>query len=424
MRETAFTIEPSPVKVGAGVLVELGADARALGMSRVGFLTDRNVGATEPAAMALDALRGAGLDVAVYDEVHCEPNDASIAAAADFARDGNFDGFVSLGGGSVLDTAKAANLYATYPDDILAYVGVPIGGGKPVPGPVKPHIACTTTTGTGSEVTGVVVFGLRERFVKVAITAAAIRPTLGVVDYLTTRTLPGGVVAATGFDVLINAIESYIARPFTERTPADPPTARPIFQGANPWSDIGAMATLRLCADNLVRAVNDPQDFEARHAMLFAATYARIASGNSGVHVPHAMSYAISGINHSYVAAGYEDEEAMVPHGISVILCAPAAFRFTAPAAPQRHLEVAAALGADVAGAASGDAGTLLTDALLAMMREAGLPSGLHDLGHTEQHIPAFVQGARDQLRHLSMSPREVTEVDLEGMYRDAMKYW
>ena len=422
MKEFAFTIEPSPVKIGAGVLSELGADARALGMSRVAFFTDRHVAATGPAAMALESLAAAGLDVAVYDAVRCEPNDSSVAVAADFVRDGDFDGLVSLGGGSVLDTAKTANLYATHPDDVLAYVGVPIGQGKPVPGPVLPHIACPTTTGTGAEVTGVAVFGLEERHVKVAITAAALRPSLGIVDFLTTHSLPGGVVAATGFDVLTNAVESYIARPFTEREAAT--GKRPVFQGANPWSDIGARATLRLCGEFLVRAVTDAGDHEARHRMLFAATYARIASGNSGVHLPHAMSYSVSGINHSYVAAGYEAEHAMVPHGISVILCAPAAFRFTAPACPERHLEAAEILGADVRNVPPRDAGEVLSATIISKMREAGLPSGLAELGHTEQHIPAFVEGAAAQFRHLGMTPREVTRDDLAAIYRDAMRYW
>jgi len=422
MNEFAFTIAPSSVTYGAGALSELGAEAAARNMKRVAFFTDRNVAATESAAIALDSLRKAGIDVAVYDETRCEPNDASLHAATDFARHGRFDGYVSLGGGSVMDTAKAANLYATYPDDLLAYVGVPIGQAKPVPGPLIPHIACPTTTGTGCEVTGVVVFGIEALHVKAAITSARLKPSLGIVDPLTTHTLPAGVVAATGFDVLANAIESYVARPFTDRPRPAAPGERPVFQGANPWSDIGALETLRLCARFLLRAVKDADDHEARHAMLFAATYARIASGNSGVHVPHAMSYSVSGLKHDYVGPGYESAEPMVPHGTAVTVCTPAAFRFTAPACPQRHLEAAEILGADVSGAV--DAGTVLADALIAMMRAAGLPSGIAELGYTEADIPALVEGGFAQKRHLGMSPRAVTEADLAEMYRDALRYW
>ena len=422
MKESTFTIAPSSVTYGAGALRELGVEAAVRDMKRVAFFTDKNVAATESAAMALDSLRIAGIDVVLYDDTRSEPNDASLRAATDFARDGRFDGFVSLGGGSVMDTAKAANLYATYPDDLLAYVGVPIGRAKPIPGPLEPHIACPTTTGTGCEVTGVVVFGIDDLHVKAAITSARLRPSLGIVDPLTTHTLPAGVVAATGFDVLANAIESYVARPFTNRLGPAAPGERPVFQGANPWSDIGALETLRLCARYLLPAVNDAEDHEARHRMLFAATYARIASGNSGVHVPHAMSYSVSGLRHAYVARGYETAEPMVPHGTAVTVCTPAAFRFTAPACPERHLEAAAILGADVSG--TPDAGTVLADTLIAMMRTAGLPSGIAELGYTETDIPALVEGGFAQKRHLGMSPRPVTEADLEEMYRDALQYW
>ena len=215
--ETAFTVAASAMKFGAGCLRELGQDAVALGMKRIAFFVDANVIETEPAAVALASLRAAGLDPVVYDAARVEPTDASFGEAAAFARDGGFDGLVSLGGGSVIDTAKAANLYATYPDDLLAYVNAPIGRAKPVPGPVKPHIACPTTSGTGSEITGVAVFDLPARNVKTGISSKMLKPTLAVIDPTTTHSLPAGVVASTGFDVFTHAIESYTARPFTSR---------------------------------------------------------------------------------------------------------------------------------------------------------------------------------------------------------------
>ena len=93
----------------------------------------------------------------VYDAVRVEPTDGSFAAAAEFARAAAVDGFVSVGGGSVMDTTKAANLYSTYPADILHYVNAPVGAAAPVPGPLRPHLACPTTSGTGSESTGIAV---------------------------------------------------------------------------------------------------------------------------------------------------------------------------------------------------------------------------------------------------------------------------
>ena len=422
--ETAFTVSATSMKFGAGCLAELGGDARALGMSRVALFTDKHVRDIPPARTAFESLERAGLDVAVFDEIHVEPTDRSFMAAADFAREGDFDGYISLGGGSVIDTAKAANLYATYPDELLAYVNAPIGLAKPVPGPLKPHIACPTTSGTGSETTSVTVFDLLKEQVKTGISSKFLRPTLALIDPDTTLTLPAGVVASTGFDVLTHAIESYTAKPYTARSRPEDQSLRPPYQGANPYSDIGSLEAVRLGGRYLARAVRDADDREAREHLIFAATLAGTAFGNAGVHIPHTMSYSVAGLNHTFTASGYERDDPMVPHGISVVVNAPAAFRFTAEAAPERHLKAAEALGADVTGARPNDAGEALASQFIAMMREAGIPNGIGAIGYTEADIPALVKGAFAQKRLLAQSPRDVTEDDLAALYKDAMRYW
>lgn len=420
--ETVFTVPGSAFKFGAGALRELGEDMRLLGASRVALFTDANVAGTGLLATARDALKGAGVDVAVYDTVRVEPTDASFAEAAAFAVEGRFDGYVSLGGGSVIDTAKIANLLATHPDDLTAYVNAPLGRAKAVPGPVRPHIACPTTCGTGSETTGVAVFDMVEQKVKTGISSKYLRPSLALVDPETTHSLPPGVVAATGFDVLTHAIESFTARPFDSRAKASPAT-RPPYQGANPYSDIGAEAAIRIGGRHLVEAVQNTQDMTARHPLMFAATLAGQAFGNAGVHIPHAMSYSVAGLNHDYVARGYERAHPMVPHGISVVINAPAAFRFTGPARPERHLQAAVALGADVAGAGPEEGGALLADRLIAMMKATGIAAGLAEIGYGEDDIPALVEGAFAQQRLLAQSPRPVSRDDLAAIYRDAMRY-
>lgn len=422
--EVGFTVEAARMKFGPGMLAELGTDALSLGMSRVALFTDPLVAATAPFAGALASLKAAGLDVAVYDRCRVEPTSASFLDAAAFARDGGFDGYISIGGGSVIDTAKAANLYATYPAEFLAYVNKPLGHGVPVPGPVKPHIACPTTCGTGSETTGVAIFDHVEMQVKTGISSRYLRPSLAVVDPRTLDSLPPGVIAATGFDVLTHAIESHTARSFRSRPRPESSAARPPYQGANPWSDIGSLQAIRLGGDWLVRAVNDPADAEARDALMFAATLAGLAFGNAGVHIPHAMSYSVAGMNHSFVATGYEKAEPMVPHGISVVLNAPAAFRFTGPAAPEAHLRAADALGADTRGATPADGGELLATRLIEMMRATGVPNGLSALGYGEADIPGLVRGASAQQRLLTIAPCPVTDDDLRGLYGAAMRYW
>jgi alcohol dehydrogenase class IV len=422
--ETIFSVSSSPIKFGPGALRELGDDALALGMKRVAFFVDSHVLSSAPGETALASLRAAGLDVVVYDQLRYEPNSDSFEAAAAFARDGAFDGFVSLGGGSVMDTAKAANLLSTYPDELIAYINAPIGRAKPVPGKLKPHIACPTTCGTGSETTGITIVDLKSVGLKTGIASPFLKPTLALVDPTTTETLPGGVVAACGFDVLTHAVESYTARPFTSRTRPAHPSQRPPYQGSTPYNDIGAIAAIRIGGKYLARAVRDPGDIEARHQLMFASTLAGLAFGSAGVHIPHAMSYSVATLRHEFTASGYQDRDPMVPHGIAVVINAPAAFRFTASANPARHLEAAAALGVDVSGAAPEKAGEILADAFIALMRETGLPSGIAALGYSDADVSALAEGAFAQQRPLVMAPCAVTKPDLEAMYRNAMRYW
>lgn len=154
------------------------------------LFSDTRVAGLPIFATARESLVAAGVDVVAYTDVHVEPTDASFAEAARFARDVRPDGYVSLGGGSVIDTCKAANLYATHPADFLSYVNAPIGEGNPVPGPLRPHIACPTTAGTGSEVTGIAIFDLLSLTVKTGIASPALWPTEAVVDPDCTASLP------------------------------------------------------------------------------------------------------------------------------------------------------------------------------------------------------------------------------------------
>ncbi len=422
--ESVFAVDPASIRFGAGALAEAGATARALGLRRVALFTDPRIAALEAFATLRASLLEAGVDSAVYDEVHVEPTDQSFLAAARFAAEGGFDGYLSLGGGSVIDTCKAANLYATHPAEFLDYVNAPIGAGHAVPGALRPHIACPTTSGTGSECTGIAVFDLLERQVKTGIAHRLLRPTLALIDPEVTASLPAMVVAASGFDVLSHALESYTARPFTARqAPADP-GLRPMSQGANPWSDVGCTEALRLTGEYLVRAVRDADDREARHQMMFAATLAGIAFGNSGVHIPHGMAYSVAGLIRDYRPAGYPDDEPICPHGVSVIVDAPAVFRFTAPACPQRHLDAAAMLGAEVHGATPEDAGEILAQHLVAMMRITGIPNGLGAIGYHDHDVGALAAGALEQQRLLANAPRAVGREELEALYRAAASYW
>ena len=293
--ETRFTMDTSSIKFGPGATGEIGNDLQRLGVRRALVLTDPGLADSEPVAVVQAALRREGIDHTLFSDVRIEPTDGSFQKAIRVATEGNFDGYVAVGGGSTIDTAKAANLYATYPAEFLAYVNPPIGEGQPVPGPVKPLIAVPTTAGTGSETTGVAIFDLVAMHAKTGIAHRALRPALGIVDPDNTRTLPPMVAACSGLDVLSHALESYTALPYGQRPAPEAPHLRPAYQGANPISDIWAAEAISRVTTHLRRAVADPSDDEARGAMLMAAAFAGIGFGNAGVHLPHGMSYPVSG---------------------------------------------------------------------------------------------------------------------------------
>lgn len=424
-REYAFEMAVSNVRFGAGVTRECGQDLADLGVRRALVVTDPVVAGLPPLGAVLDSLDRAGIAAALYDRVRVEPTDESFQDAVRFAAGRHVDGIVAVGGGSTIDTAKAVNLYTTFPPgDFLDYVNPPIGKGLPVPGQLKPLIAIPTTAGTGSETTGVTIFDLTRMHAKTGIASRRLKPTLGLLDPDNTRSMPPQVAASSGLDILSHAVESFTALPFSDRPRPDRPALRPAYQGSNPISDIWSLQALRMVARYLVRAVEDPADDEARANMLLAASYAGVGFGNAGVHLPHGMSYPVSGHVKSYRAPGYAVDHPLVPHGMSVILNAPAVFRFTASASPGRHLQAAEALGADTAHARAEDAGAILADRITWFMQRLKVPNGLRALGYSTADIPALVDGTLPQHRVTKLSPRAAAADDLAALFEGSLVAW
>ena len=423
-REIGFQMATSNIRFGPGVTREVGMDLRDMNLGRVLVVIDPGLKDLPPVTVALQSLEDEGIAFSLFDRVRVEPTDRSIQEAIAAAQGDRYDGFVAIGGGSTIDTAKAANLYSTFPADFLDYVNAPIGQGLPVPGSLKPLVAIPTTAGTGSETTGVAIFDLTGMRAKTGIAHRRLKPTLGLLDPENTRSMPPQVGASTGLDVLSHALESYTAIPFAHRFYPERPVLRPAYQGSNPISDVWSLEALRMVAEYLPRAAEDPTDDEARAQMLLAAAYAGVGFGNAGVHLPHGMSYPVSGLVRDYRAPGYSVDHPMVPHGISVILNAPAVFRFTAPACPERHLEAAAILGADTSGKTLADAGSILSDRIVAFMQRLKLPNGLSGLGYTSQDIPGLVEGTLPQHRVTKLSPRPASGEDLTRMFEEALTAW
>ena len=422
--DRGFTLGIPTFTFGPGVLQEAGEQARELGLRRVALFTDPRLAAGEHVAKVESALTSAGVDFAVFDQVQIEPTDRSFADAARFAAEGRFDGFVSVGGGSVIDTCKAANLYATHPAEFMTYVNAPIGAGQRVPGPVRPHIACPTTIGTGSETTGISIFTLSSLNAKTGIISRRLIPTVALVDPEVTRTLPANVVAATGFDCMSHALEATTARAWTRRLNPARGVARPVSQGANPFSDLLASQALRLVGEFHVRAASDANDFEARSEMMYAAMLAGIAFNAAGCHLPHGLSYPVSGQTRDWRVKGYPENKSLVPHGMAVVLNNPSVWRFTAPSSPVRHLNCAGYLGADLRGASEDDAGEVLAGRVIEMMKATGMPNGLSALGFGEADLDALAIGAEPQYRVIKNGPVDVGRDEIRSLYKGALRYW
>ena len=345
--DNVFTVNNTKLKFGKGALRELGYDSKYFSLKRVALFTDSFIKNQPCFETATKSLKENNIDFEVFDEVLVEPTDVSFLKAIEFAKQGKFDGFISLGGGSVLDTTKAANLYSTYPDDLLVYVNVPLGQGKKVPGPLKPHIACTTTFGTASECTAISVFDYTPSKAKTGIMHPSLRPSLGILDPTSLYSLPKNVISANGFDVFSHACESYTARPFTRRPAPQEPDKRPATQGANPYGDVSCLEAIRIMGRVLVDTVNGINREAGLEQLMLAGVLGGIGFGNAGCHVPHGMSYAVSGLVKDYYLEGWKQKHPLIPHGVSVIMNSPAVFKNFAKYCPERHLEVVKAISGD-----------------------------------------------------------------------------
>lgn len=421
--ETIFTMEMTPIKFGPGATEEVSYDLKRLGVRHALIVTDSGLMKLGLPDRVRTLIQDAGISADIFDDVHIEPTDRSFEQIASFVHGRDYDGFVAVGGGSVIDSTKAANLFTTYPAPVLDYINKPIGKGLPVPGPLKPLIAIPTTAGTGSETTAVAVLDVLALKVKTGISHRTLRPTLAIIDPLNTVTLPPMATAYPGFDVLTHALESYTSRPYNART-RHKPDERPVYIGSNPVSDLWCEKALEYTGRYLRRAVLNGMDVEARTHMSLAATYAGIGFGNAGVHVPHSIAYPIAGLVKNFSPPDYPRHEPMIPHGLSVVLTAPATFRWTYATNPERHLRAAQLLGADVNGLTSAEMPELLSRTLLSLMRDTGVANGLSALGYGTEDVPALIDGTLKQQRLLVNCPREVGADELRAIIDNSFEQW
>ena len=420
--ETVFTMEMTPIKFGPGSTNEVAYDLKRLGVHSALIVTDPGVMKLGLPARVRRMLEEAGIRADIYDAARVEPTDRSFEEIAHYISGRDYDGMVAIGGGSSIDTAKWASLYATYPAPLMDYLNTPIGKGLPVPGRLKPLVAIPTTAGTGSETTAVAVLDVLSLKVKTGISHRYLRPTFAIIDPLNTVTLPPMATAYPGFDILTHALESYTSRPYNAR-PQHAPEERPVYVGSNPISDIWCEKALDYLGQYLRRAVLNGMDVEARTYLALAATYAGIGFGNAGVHVPHAIAYPIAGMVKHFSPPDYPRDEPMIPHGLSVVVTAPATFRWTYPANPERHVRAAQLLGAQVSGLNEEQRREILPKTLLSLMRDTGIVEGLSTLGYVESDVQGLVDGTLKQQRLLINCPRAIGPEELRAILQQSFVF-
>lgn len=406
-----------PLKFGMGVLNEIGYELTNLSAKRVLIVTDKNViENTKIIEKTRFNIEEKGLEVKVWDEVQPEPSASSILKGIEFAKTTDYDCILAIGGGSSIDTGKAMNLYTCYPVDLYDYFIPPMGKGLRIPGPLKPLIAVPTTSGTGSETTGVSVMTFPERKTKYGLSSPNLIPTLAVLDPLITITMPPTVTANSGMDALMHAIEAFISRPYDTKPKPDSFQDRSVYQGSNPITDALAEKAIGMVGRYLLRAYANGHDLEARTNMHLAASMAGLAFGNAGVHIPHALSYPIAG--------EIMGRQATIPHGLAVSITGPATLRVLAPYIKEKCLRIAHLLGEDINGSSSSEAALKASEALIKMMRALNFPNGVNELGFKRSDIPDLAENTLIQRRILPLSPVVVNKKLLEMILEESLQYW
>jgi alcohol dehydrogenase class IV len=384
--ETFQLLVPSPVSVGGGVSESLGEHARRLGLTRVLVVTDEYLLESGPVGGLVEVLEGAGVSASVYSGTRPDPTVANVDAAMEQLHEHGGEGVVVVGGGSPIDAGKAVAIMARNPGGIAEYAGY-----DRFEAPGLPLIAVPTTAGSGSEVTRATVIADEEHDVKLAIYDDKLMPTVALVDYRLTLSMPRELTAHVGLDSLVHAIEAYVSRL------------------ATPLSDMLALEAVRQISANLRRAFHDPSDEAARAAMMLGATLAGAAFSNASLGLVHGMSRPIGAHFH-------------IPHGLSNALVFPAVTRFSLDAARGRYADVARAMGVARGDASDEVAAAELVEELERLNEELEIPS-LRELEVDADAFEAALAPMADAAiasRSPEFNPRQPSAEEIVALYRQA----
>ena len=382
MNPFSFNTTPS-LRMGAGLAGELGQITRPICGDQVLLVTDPGMMATGLVQQATDCLRTAGVEVTLFDQVQADPPEEIVLQAAQQAR--GKTGVIGFGGGSSLDVAKLAALLAASNQPLAEAYG--IGNAQ---GPRLPLVLVPTTAGTGSEVTpiSIVTTGASE---KMGVVSPLLLPDLALLDPELTLGLPAHVTAATGIDAMVHAIEAYAS----------------VNANNNPISRALAVEALGLMGRMLLRAVQKPDDLEARTGMLLGSMLAGQAFANSPVAAVHALAYPIGG-------------HYKVPHGLSNALVLPHVLRFNAQVAPEAYAALLPHVFPDLPSMSVAEAALQFAESMADLSRACGLEQGLRDMGIAREALPILARDAMNQTRLLVNNPRPVDEAAALKIYEAA----
>ncbi|MGB3981744.1 iron-containing alcohol dehydrogenase [Planktomarina temperata] len=382
MNPFSFNTTPS-LRMGAGLAGELGQITRPICGDRVLLVTDPGMMATGLVQQATDCLRAAGVEVTLFDQVQADPPEEIVLQAAQQAL--GKTGVIGFGGGSSLDVAKLAALLAASNQPLAEAYG--IGNAQ---GPRLPLVLVPTTAGTGSEVTpiSIVTTGASE---KMGVVSPLLLPDMALLDPELTLGLPAHVTAATGIDAMVHAIEAYAS----------------VNANNNPISRALAVEALGLMGRMLLRAVQKPDDLEARTGMLLGSMLAGQAFANSPVAAVHALAYPIGG-------------HYKVPHGLSNALVLPHVLRFNAQVAPEAYAALLPHVFPDLPAMSVAEAALQFAESMADLSRACGLEQGLRDMGIAREALPILARDAMNQTRLLVNNPRPVDEAAALKIYEAA----
>ena len=379
-----FTFNTTPsLRMGAGLAGQIGEITRPICGDRVLLVTDPGMMATGLVQRATDGLRAAGVAVTLFDQVQADPPESIVLQAAEQARGAT--GVIGFGGGSSLDVAKLAALLAASAQPLAQAYG--IGNAQ---GPRLPLVLVPTTAGTGSEVTpiSIVTTGASE---KMGVVSPLLLPDLALLDPELTLGLPAHVTAATGIDAMVHAIEAYAS----------------VNANNNPISRALAIEALGLMGCMLLRAVQKPDDLEARTGMLLGSMLAGQAFANSPVAAVHALAYPIGG-------------HYKVPHGLSNALVLPHVLRFNAQVAPEAYAELLPHVFPDLPSMGMAEAAYQFAQSMADLSQACGLEQGLREMGIARAALPSLARDAMNQTRLLVNNPRPVDEAAALKIYEAA----